>query len=344
VTSPASSLPAGDEQGYILIALLVLVGALASIGATFSRHVVVRAHSSSVNTSFLDAQEIVDSQIEFVVQSDRAGVPVDSSKILDAVRTEAAHHTTSLAVGDLTDDRRLIQLQALTRSGMGVTRLLEVQRIGTPKNTSSDTLPRFRESSLDALLADHSYTRHRFQKSATVTNAILEGLVIIRRGAVLTLDNVVIRGAVVSEDALDQDPFGPFEPLGAPELVIGGNVRILANDFLPGLAVLMPDGIISTANSDARVQIVGDVVSQDITLGCPGSLRGHLAIVGDPVLHVGIKLMGIGRKPMPWAPSLDSNGTFDAVSVAFVPRPLGVDDLPALTNYSLPTVGNIHDQ
>jgi hypothetical protein len=339
VRSPTRSPRTAGDQGYILVALLLLVGAMASIGATFSRHVVVRAHTTSLNTSFLEAQEIADSQVEFVIQSDRAGIPVIGSKILEAVRSEAAHHDTTLAVATLANDRMRIGLQALPTDGMGVTRLIEVERIAAPKNLDPDTLPRLAATSLAALAADLTIPRTIYTSSATVSNTILEGLVIIQTGVALTLDNVIIRGAILSEGSLQTDPLGDFEPLAAPQLIVGGNVRILAGDDLPGLAILMPDGIISTTNADARVQIVGDTVAHDITLGCPGSLRGRLANVGAPVLHVDIEQIGAGRSALPWSPALDSHGAFDTVSIAFVPRSLTVDDLTALTDHTLPTVG-----
>jgi hypothetical protein len=311
---------------------------MASIAATFSRHVIVRAHSTTVDSSFADAQEIASSQIEFVLQSNRAGVPVDSSKILNALQSEAEHHSASLGVADLADNSLRVGLQALAPDGMGVTRLLEVERVATPRNLDPATLPRLTEATRAAFVADGSIPRFDYTTSTTVSNTVLNGVVVIGSGVELTLENVIVNGAIVSERTLDPDAFGEFDSGTAPELIINGNIRLLAGTDLPGVAIVMPDGVVSTSNPDARAQIVGDVVTHDFTLGCPGSMQGHLAVVGDPVLHVTFEHIGANRGPVDWSPILDTHGVFEPVSVAYVPRPLSVDDFTDLTATTLPPV------
>ncbi len=330
------------ERGYILVALLLLVGAMASIAITYSRHAVIHAHSSSVNSSFVEAHEIAASQLEFVMQSDRAGIPVNADKILGAVKSETTRHDTSLSVAALGNDSVRLGLQALAPDGMGVTRLIEVERMPAPTNLDCNTLPRLEESARLSLTAGKPVPTFTYSTSTTVSNTVLEGLVVIETGVQLTLDNVIVRGMVISGHSLTAALFPVFDPNTAPELVVGGNVRILASDIAPGLAVLMPDGVITTSDSDARLQIVGDVAVHDLTLGCPGTVRGRVASVGDPLLHIDVAHIGAGRAPISWSSALTAQGAFETVSMAFVPRPLVIGDLSTLTDYAFPTVGKPH--
>ena len=83
----------------------------------------------------------------------------------------------------------------------------------------------------------------------------------------------------MSSKVLDQSDLGDYNASSAPQIIIGGNLSIEPHSSLSGVAVLMPDGAVSTMSSTARVQIYGDVVAHDVQLTLAGTLAGNVSAV-----------------------------------------------------------------
>jgi hypothetical protein len=338
-----------DQAGFTIVAILIIIGMMAALAATYSRHVIVYALASEVSDASLEARELIDSQLEFVLQSQRVGVEVVSGKVVEAMvdgwvgagehvmagRTSMSMQSMKTA-GSAHDDRSSMLVHVEFPNGMGATHLIETARAPALIATHPDNLPIIENELRIELMNDSSIPKTYFSSNTLVQDTELTGLVIVNSGVVLTLDNVIVRGAVLSGGAAGGGTLGDFSEFLAPQLVIQGNARIISESFLGGLAVLMPEGSITANGSDARLQVQGDVLAYTVSLDCPGAVIGNVASVDAAVMHTDMQRVGHGREPQDWSPVLDHHDAWNTEFVAFLPRTVTVDDLSAITSYTLP--------
>jgi hypothetical protein len=213
--------------------------------------------------------------------------------------------------------------------------LAESSRIAAPMPGAAtpDELPRLQRGTVEDLMADSSVPKTYITGETTLQDTDLEGLIIVENSAALFLENVVIKGLVVSEDVLEDAPLGEYDPSTVPCLVINGNVRIEPGDFLPDASVVMPDGMVTTWTDEARLQIDGDIVAHTVKLNRPGSVMGHIACVDPLELHAELERPGEGRRPEPWSDALDMGGAFQDEYLAFLPRNTTIGELAPVVGY-----------
>jgi hypothetical protein len=341
--------PPRDQAGFTIVAVLILVGLMAALATTYSRHVIVYAQASEVSEATLEARELIDSQIEFIIQSQRVGMAVESSRVLDAITGGWVGHgehleadETAMTVGSMaasgstTEDRSSVLTSVMSPNGMGATHLIETGRVPILIATHPDTLPVIADDVRIDVMNDSSVPKIYYTSSTLVQDTELTGLIIVSPAAVLTLDNVIVRGAIVSEGAADGSELGDYSAFLAPQLVIQGNARILSDSFLGDLAVLMPDGSITTSGATARLQIEGDVIAHTAQLDCPGAVVGNIATVDALVVGSDMQRVGFGREPQDWSAVLDHHDAWETEFVAFLPRNVTLTDLAAITDFELP--------
>jgi len=335
--------PPRRDAGFVLVAILLVVGVVASIAASYSRHVIVYSQASSVSGAALEADEVIDSQIEYMLQSQRAGQAFSAAHLKSAIEQGlvgagdvGSKHQTTIDVSDISDERSSLMAKVIAPNGMGATRLMETRRIPAARNIESDTLPGLKEPVRQAVLSDVDVPKITIDSSRTIENTDLEGVIIINSGITLTLRNVVVRGAIVSQTGMMGLGYGAFSEFLAPQLIIGGSVRIKPDSFLDGLAIHMPDGVVSSTGSEARFDTTGDMVAHAIALRCPGATAGHIATVRTPILDAGFEQIGVQRGPSEWSPTLDFRDSWETMYVAFLPRSVEVGDLEPITDYVLP--------
>ena len=308
---------------------MLLAALLSSLAFGYAQHVTVSRHAALASWGTLAAQESCQSALDYGRHAMLNGVPVLASP---------DSGLTAVAVSSLGSDRSAVLARTMLPEGTGLTRLLEVQLLPVPTQTPTepDDLPRLSPPTVTALMGDPAVTKTWITGDTLLADTDLSGLVIVRDGARLRVDNVVLAGSIVSERVLGTAPFGPFGMGTAPELVLEGSLRIEPGAFLPGLAVLMPDGVVSTAAGDGRVQLAGDVLAHGLQLGFDGVIHGHLLSVSDPVLAPGLDLPGAARAPLPWTPNLVPPGSWDTAFVGVVADAPELSELTPITGYWSP--------
>jgi hypothetical protein len=118
-----------------------------------------------------------------------------------------------------------------------------------------------------------------------VQDTELQGLIVIGTGAEVFFDNVVLEGCLVSEAVFQRPGTVVFSEVAAPRVTIDGNLRIEPMGALPGVAVVLPDGRITTSPGiTPGLQIGGDILAHDVSLDGAGAVRGVIASMG--ALHV----------------------------------------------------------
>jgi hypothetical protein len=166
-------------------------------------------------------------------------------------------------------------------------------------------------------------------------DTVLDGILLVRRGVQLKLDDVIVHGAIISENAL-HDP--PWDEDDAIELVLEGGVLIDASGVLDGLAIAIPEAVVDGGHSSARLQVHGTVVAKGLQVAGDAALLGELATQQPPVFGARAELPGAGRAPREWPDTLAFSGS--AVSrLAFAISEPSNAEKTAIQNFAWPSVG-----
>ncbi len=327
-TLPRSTAPPRESSGYVLLSVLVAVGVITGLVAAYGRHVVVEGRSGMAAGPLLEAREACFSGVGFARQSVVTGAAAGTQTI------PSGSCSATISVASLPLGNQALVVQSLGVDGLGARRTLEVGVTPSPDSAPSGpaTLPTLGASTVAALLADSSVAKHQITRATVFQGVELDGLLVVHPGVQLTLDDVVLEGAVVSSTVMDGSPLGAYDADGAPTLRIDGNLRIDPHPSLPRVAVVLPDGAVASGPGDARVQIFGDVVAHDLALSHAGTLSGHVAAVQQS-LSGSLDRLGADRREDDWSQQLDMGGRVEPVFVAAVPPSTDVGALGGIIDY-----------
>jgi hypothetical protein len=328
VPDAMSALRADRERGFVVLAVLILVGLIALVGATYARHVTVATRTSPASLTSMRAASAVDSGLQYARQLLRTAQPLASASLADASAT------ASVEITALDSEHSRLRLRSVDSRSIGSTLLCEVAR--TPLNLANtpDELPRIRSDAVTELMANPSVPKTWVSGLTTIQDTDFTGLVIIEDGGVLTLSGVALQGCIVSETTMTSLDYGPYDVIDAPTLIIAGDLRIRPTIDLAGIAIVLPDGIVTANGSTARLQLDGDVIAHTLILAGTGALHGNAAAVVTPTIAATIQRPGSGRAPRPWAARLELGEASDIRSLAVVSRVQTPADLPAILGFT----------
>lgn len=315
------------ERGYALLSILLAVGVAAAFASVYGRHVVVDGRANLSSDQLQEAREACHSSLAVMRQSLVAGStpPSGAATGLDAV----------VGVQQGGSGHQILEAVAVSPDGFGARRVAEMalDPAADSAPSGSGKLPTLSSATVSDLLTDGNLQRTDYHGSVSITGETLEGLLVVHDGAMLVLSDVIVNGTIVSADSLDVDGnLGRFNSGTAPAVLLDGNVRLEAGDELPGSAIVMPDGIVLTTGTDARLQIHGDVVAHVAILGQPGALGGNVSAVA-PYLHPGLDRLGAERKPGSWSDGLDLGGSQEPRFVAFPTPSSSLSELGPILDY-----------
>ena len=316
------------QTGFALMSVLIAVGVITGLVATYGRHVVVEGRSNMASTPLLESREACHSGVRFARQAMVSGTDISSATVPSG-SCSADISVTTLPLGN-----KAVQIESVGQDGLGARRVLEMGLDATPGSELShpSKMPTLDAGTVAALLADPSLTVTHHTSSTTLQDAELSGLHVVHPGVQLTVDDVVLTGAFVSSAVLDQTELGDYSyPLG-PRVVVAGNLRVDAHPALAGLAVLLPDGTFQGTQSDARIQIHGDVVAHTFYMQAKGVLDGNVAAVMS-YMNSAVDRLGIERKGHDWSSELMLGGTMEPRFLAAVPASSALSQLSGIINY-----------
>jgi hypothetical protein len=321
---------ARGPAGYALLVVLMLLGLIGMLGATYLRHVVFEGQRSITGSAAQDASAAVDSGLAWARQS----IVVNGGLTETSVTNGLAAATVD--VTELGDEHHAVFAQSLDENGVGATLLAESVRLNLPLETVPDELPKLTATVLDPLHGSSASALHYYSGTQLVQNADLTGILVIRNGARITFDNVTLQGAIVSESVLSDAPLGAFNTSTAPRVILDGGLRITSGSVLPGVALLMPDGLVTCTSGPCSLQVLGDVVAHSLTLTGIGSIEGNIATVDDLSLPSTIERPGYGRLPQAWSASLALGDAYALQLLAFPPRESTIGELSGITEFEFP--------
>ncbi len=326
------------------MAILILVSIMASMAATFSRHVIVDSQATIVSSTMLDSAVLLDSERDFVLQSQRVGRTVSKQSVDSALSVgklgdgiQKSHAEKKMVLADMVDgERSKVFSQVLAKNGLGATRLLETARVPAVLTSAPDELPSLDTTVAWNVLNDVDIEVLQVTTDLTLSGVEFEGVLVVHESVVLTLNDVIVRGAILSAASSSDSVLSAHSQFSQPQVVFTGVTRLLEADFLPGLAIHMPDGRVVADHALARVEIRGDIVAHSLSLQSKGSFEGNSATVQDPVIGASVDRIGAGRTPREWSSVLDHQGVWEAQFIAVIPRELELSDVTAITQFSLP--------
>jgi len=330
-------------SGYALLVVLFFVGLIGMLSAGYLRHAMTESTHSTASVSAQDAAHAVDAALAWGQQA----------VLTDAETTNAnvgnGRTTAFVQTEDLGNNHSRLLAAAIDSDGLGTTVLAEGELMPLALADSPDDLPQLDPSLSDKLVPGNTSNSHcgnhgngnavsatYYSGTQTITDRDLTGLIVIRNSARITFNNVTIAGAIVSERALGDTPLGAFNATTAPTVIIDGGLRVSGGSFLPGIAVLMPDGVLKCSTGACSVQLMGDVVTHTLTLTGTGGILGNIATVQSPTIATTIGLPGAGRAPRAWASGLQLGDARAFRYLAILPRLSTVDGLSAITDYQFP--------
>jgi hypothetical protein len=319
-----------QSAGFTLIAVLLAVGVMAGLVTAYGRHVVVSGRGSMASPQLLASREACHSGLTLARQAILSGeeaVPAtipagDGLAGISVVETESGHQQLSI--------------ESLGEDGLGARRTAQLGAQSVPASDPADpaSLPTLSAPTVAGLLANPLLPKHHITESTTLQGVELSGLLVVHAGVQLNLSDVVLHGTLMSSSVLEQVSYGAYDLNYAPRVVLTGNVRIDPPDELPGLAVLMPDGRMTSAAVDARMQIHGDVIAHSVSLLHEGVLSGH--VMGVEVSLADAELLdrvGFERKQPAWSPALNLGVSSEPLFLAIVPPSSDLGSLAPIMDY-----------
>lgn len=282
----------------MLVGALVIMVLVGSVAATWLRHLQLELGGAPESAPVIRAREAAESALHFGRQTLRTGRALGTSIVTDG------ELQASVDMADLGGDRVSLLARANDSSGTRATTLVEVERLRLVEASDPDGLPMLSETLAASLLADPAVPKTYFFSDQTLTGVDLTGLVVIGDGVTVRFDDVTISGALISEDVLIPGPFGGYLASQAPRATVVSSLRINPAAFLPGVAVLMPDGVLADEAGGVRIQLAGDVVAHEVALVGSGAIHGQVASVMSPAVDAVIDRPGHGRGPVAWAADL----------------------------------------
>jgi len=295
------------QDGLVLVCVLLAMALLTVICAGFARRAMHTAPPV-----FARAQPEVTGWMQAMASPPEQLGTETTAQSHELLTLSGREQVSLVPRGDGTD---LLQLGAAS-DGLP-RRLARAQLQPSLDLQPGEPLPTLPPALMQTLLGDTALQITRLSGTTLWQDADIHGLVVLSPGAVLYLDDVVIDGCLLSEAALRVG--APDPSTVPPQVVVDGDLRIEPGPALPGLAVLMPDGVLRTASADPAVQIGGDIVVSRLVLGGHGALLGNVAALHPVECSARIARPGEARAPRAWSPVLDLGDVRRAVSVVFVP-------------------------
>jgi hypothetical protein len=259
--------------------------------------------------------------------------------LLEGLREALETEQTFVSVRPLGGTTRA--LRAETRLHDGLVAVVETAGsfVPAPRENpeSPDDLPRLTPETANSILSSKALPIVRIRHDARLHGETLHGLVVVAPDVELRLRDVVIRGAIVSEAALAEGHLPAYDEQRAPRVRVEGVLRIEEDPALPGVSLVMPDGVVEAVGDGANLQIEGDVVAHGVRLHGRGSLFGQLASVAPAELSPGVERVGSGRSPRPWSGALDMRGSHAAQYLTYLPvGSTSWDDVQPMLDFQFP--------
>ncbi len=282
---------AASQGGYILLSVVLMLALVASLVATYSQSAVLARTKGSAPEQ-MRVETNLDSGLAFARQSLLSGLSGGGTV------TAPGGEELSISVDDSADG--LLDIQ-VTSTNEGTSRLLTV--LAEVYYAEGGDLPTLTEAARTAILA--SPLLINVDSDFEFEDEVVDGILLVAADTKLKLTNTVLRGSIVSANAMTDDPVE--DPI---EVELKGAVIIEpVSGVLAGCAIVAPDAEVK-AKDDPRLQSHGVIVAQEFKIENEDDAR--IALHRQLVVNVidgsmaNVTQLGLGRGPQTWPTALRS--------------------------------------
>ncbi len=276
-----------STSGYVLIVVLLLGGLIAATTAAWARHYLVRQHATTTSLWVLESREAAGSGVAWARQRLASGGGSGSAQFT------VAGHALAVDLWPTDTDRMGLRVDA-TSDELGATVEGEALVLGLP----CEVLPALTSAAAAALDGDALGTR--LAGTQTLKGQTFAGTLVLEHGAVITLDDVVVQGAIVSRAALAGPPYHPGD---AATLVLRNGARVGPSALAAGLGIVLPDGTL-TVEDNCSLEVQGTIVAGKLDLQGDGACDGYVVAAAAFGLPADFDRPGMGRVPPAWPEAL----------------------------------------
>lgn len=321
------------ESGWVLPSALIMSTMMVSLTVTYARHAVLAKTRLVWEQGARESEEDSRSGYERARQNMRLGFDIGEGVDADEVDTPIGN-TVKTELTKTGQFKRELRINA--RRDNDEEAFLRVDAEVVPSSTDSSSTKRTRltdDVGGEVMIAGNLTI---ISGSSSYVGTEMAGLFLLEDGSELTLDDVVLRGTILTRAAVFS---GNSPSVGAnrPRVNIDGDLRILAGNpevsSLDEVAICGPDLVVD-ASPGSRIEIDGAVVAEE--LNCPGrgALRGPVVTRNKLNLSADVSRPGSGRGAQEWPDAIEPGGA-EIVSMAFATEPIPQIVLDAMSNVDL---------
>lgn len=168
--------------------------------------------------------------------------------------------------------------------------------------------------------------------ATTLSDTEINGTLILRRGSVVTLRDVIVNGTIVSVTALMGPPYTSAD---ATTLVIERGLRVESSPLLAGCSILLPDATL-TLDATARIEVHGVMLANRMVLAGSGFLHSYVLAAAPLVVPASFDRPGWGRGPTAWPSTLET-GAVGFATMAFRPHAVLSTEKKAIKGFKFTT-------
>jgi len=294
--------PRRGEQGWVVLASLILAGVAASVTVTWARHAVLAKGVLEMAHGASSSEEAARSGLNHCREQMRQGHPpgctCDGTE--DVVVTDDGNVVTIEREVESHDRRRIITHAEKVGGGFEEQAKIKGRAKVEPASNGSGDPTRLDCDEGEAVLMAGNLTI--INGNTTYQNQEMAGLFLLETGATLTLEDIVLRGTIITRAGLCESNF-PLTGGSRPSLVIEGGLRLLSGTVLPDVAVVGPDLVVDAA-VDSRVEVRGQIIADEMRLNGRGSVSGMVTTESEEQISAKIRRPGHGRGAQPWSNKL----------------------------------------
>ncbi len=316
-----------SEQGWVVLASLILAGIAASVSVTWARHAVLAKGTLEMSHGASETEEAAHSGMMHAREQMRLGDPPGNVQNGDEeiVLTEDGHVVTIERDVKVHDRRRLRTKAHKLNGSFTDEAAVKANAVVMPENDAAGDPTRLDcDEGTTAMMAGNVTI---IGGTSTYSNTQMAGLFILENGADLTLDNVVLRGTIITRAGLCKSN-AKQTGSNRPTINMVGGIRLIAGTVLPDVAMVGPDCVVN-ADANARVEIQGQVISDELDLPCRGTVKGMVTTETSGGCGNQIKRPGHGRGPQSWSSKLIA-GAERVTKIAFPAEDYTVAEMNAM--------------
>jgi hypothetical protein len=316
----------------VLAASLVLSTIAVAVTVTYARHAILSKQSLEFGRGASEVEEASRSELQRVRELMRVGDKPGTEQ--DGKHDQAVTPNGEVVVGERAEvghGKRELRSRAhgSNDSDGDQARLNARSDVVPGSGSTGDRTTLECEAGAPVLLAGNLQI---ISGDVTLQGVQLAGLFLLEEGAHLTLEDVVLRGTILTRAGLCHSN-APAVGSNRPRVSVYGGLRLLAGTELPDTAVVGPD-LVFEADELSRVEMRGFVSADEFRMKGRGTLRGMAVSGADEQIGASVRRPGHGRGAQAW-PAHVSAGAEEVSRLAFPSSAVDETTLTAMVSGSI---------